>query len=294
MSDCLHYVELISEYIDGRLSQNEVNELMVHIEKCEQCRNRLEMMKLLASEMSDMEEDVPEGFTNSVMTKIKREKKNPLLRVISSRSFVAATAAAALFVVSIGVLSTTQGRKADSAVEAIYSADDAKIMASVMTQTVSAEESTAESDSTAESGSAVMFSTSSSSTALYSASYDAMQKKADAEPVEEESAFDSSAVNGATSALENQCRIEVPEDITGTYRMISVFEHEEQSLFDLTSETVFDIINEDYAAVTMDTSEYDEMKSKLSDINVTEYTDQNEYPNIDSESNDVLVIIYLK
>lgn len=95
MESCAYYLELISLSLDGQLTSQQQDELQQHLEQCPDCR-------LLARQLSEIhagwdcleEQEVPEGFTQGVMDRIRAEaapakvipfrRKRPQLRALAS------------------------------------------------------------------------------------------------------------------------------------------------------------------------------------------------------------------
>ncbi|MBQ8831459.1 MAG: zf-HC2 domain-containing protein [Oscillospiraceae bacterium] len=76
MSNCEKYLDLISAYFDGEVTDAETAELEAHFEACEECRSILETYREMSAELIEDTEDVPEGFSAGVMDKVAAYEKN--------------------------------------------------------------------------------------------------------------------------------------------------------------------------------------------------------------------------
>ena len=80
MSNCEKYLDMISAYADGELTENEKAELEAHLETCSECRSILEIYSAISSEMAIDTEEVPEGFSDGVMKKVAVYEKKAKTR----------------------------------------------------------------------------------------------------------------------------------------------------------------------------------------------------------------------
>lgn len=69
MSCCDKYMELVSLYVDGELSGDEVAGLLGHLDGCDSCRRYYEAMLAISGAME--ETPAPEGFAASVMSGVR-------------------------------------------------------------------------------------------------------------------------------------------------------------------------------------------------------------------------------
>lgn len=73
MTECAYYSELMSQSLDGELTAEAQHSLMQHLETCPDCRNLYRQLCEIHSTFSSWEEqEVPEGFTRSVMEQIRQ------------------------------------------------------------------------------------------------------------------------------------------------------------------------------------------------------------------------------
>lgn len=76
MKSCKEYIELISECIDGEISDADRSELEIHLEFCPECKKVAEAFAAISGSFP-REETVPENFTAGTMAKIKAEATRP-------------------------------------------------------------------------------------------------------------------------------------------------------------------------------------------------------------------------
>lgn len=76
MENCEKYIALISELIDGEISDADRSELEIHLEFCPECRKVAKAFAAI-SDGFPTEEKVPANFTEGTMAKIKAEAAKP-------------------------------------------------------------------------------------------------------------------------------------------------------------------------------------------------------------------------
>ena len=76
MSNCEKYLDMISAYFDGEVTDTERAEIEAHLEECAECRSILETYREMSAEIALDTEEVPEGFSAGVMDKIASYEKN--------------------------------------------------------------------------------------------------------------------------------------------------------------------------------------------------------------------------
>ncbi len=77
MANCEYYLELMSQSLDGELTAQTQQALSDHLDQCAHCRFLYQQLQDIHSELSSWEEqDVPEGFTQGVMDRV-RELEQP-------------------------------------------------------------------------------------------------------------------------------------------------------------------------------------------------------------------------
>ncbi len=104
MCRCEEYILLMNQYLDGELSPQEANELLLHLEQCPTCRKRFENIKIASYELRHMRAPVPQTLHASIMRQVRANsgaaKKRNLLRALGS---LAACAAVVTIVVTGGL-----------------------------------------------------------------------------------------------------------------------------------------------------------------------------------------------
>lgn len=98
---CEKYPEMISAYIDGELSEEEIAELEAHLISCEDCRSAFEIYRDISQEILNDLEEPPCDFTDKVMSRIEAEERKKRRRVI--RSFVGVAACVAIIILAVPV-----------------------------------------------------------------------------------------------------------------------------------------------------------------------------------------------
>ena len=115
MESCEKYIGLISELIDGEISNADRSELEIHLEFCPECKKAAEALKAISANFPK-EEEVPENFTAGTMAKIKAEASKP----VGIKKFISGYGkytglAAALVVILLGVQVFNGGGSKDTA-----------------------------------------------------------------------------------------------------------------------------------------------------------------------------------
>ena len=78
MKDCKRFTELISQSLDGTLSAEDQQALQQHLEECPECRQLSQELSEIRLELHSWEEqEVPEGFAEGVMSRIRAEEQKP-------------------------------------------------------------------------------------------------------------------------------------------------------------------------------------------------------------------------
>lgn len=111
MSMCEQYAEIISAFMDGKLSEKERLELMEHLALCPACKDYFEDQLTIREAMGELEEAAPAGFAEAVMERVKSTPQEKKRAALPWRSWAAAAACCALAL--LGVF--TAGGPADRA-----------------------------------------------------------------------------------------------------------------------------------------------------------------------------------
>lgn len=75
MNGCNSYMENLSAYLDGELSQADKQSFEEHVHSCEACSNELALMKAIISSCNELEEELPEGFEASLHKRLEAAKE---------------------------------------------------------------------------------------------------------------------------------------------------------------------------------------------------------------------------
>lgn len=106
---CQRYYELISQRLDGELSQEEERELESHLRICPGCRALAEQLSGLHEEFSTLEEvPAPEGFARGVMNRIQAEDRKKVVPLFKRPQFKAAAGLAACLILCAGLYGSGQ------------------------------------------------------------------------------------------------------------------------------------------------------------------------------------------
>lgn len=99
--DCNKIQELISLYLDNKLSPKEIVELEKHLNICGKCKQDYIVLKNMRSILSSFsKKEVSQNFASSVMDKIKKEKCNNNIISFGSVKKKIVMAAGFLFIVA--------------------------------------------------------------------------------------------------------------------------------------------------------------------------------------------------
>lgn len=104
MSHCDKYIEMASLYVDGELPEDEVPELLEHLDACPDCRRVYEAFAGISGALG--ETDAPEGFAAAVMdavgaAAVPKKVSKPRRRILAVK--YAAMAACLALVIAAGV-----------------------------------------------------------------------------------------------------------------------------------------------------------------------------------------------
>ena len=103
---CKYFRSLADEYIEGELTDAQMNELEAHIAECENCRRELDELKALKNALRSTQAEVPEGLHEQIMSAIKAEpKKKPARRHVFYRGAAISAACFMLCISFVVILS---------------------------------------------------------------------------------------------------------------------------------------------------------------------------------------------
>jgi anti-sigma factor RsiW len=75
---CAEEVELITEYLEGALSDAERRRLEAHLEHCDGCTEYLEQMRTVAGSLGGLrEESIPSEMRDSLIASFRDLRKRP-------------------------------------------------------------------------------------------------------------------------------------------------------------------------------------------------------------------------
>ena len=115
MNSCEYYQELISSLVDGELSDEENEALMLHLNSCSRCNAMYAVFHDLSDILSEEPQPLPEGLHENIMAGVRRseiKKKNRRMRKVGLRT--AMTAAACAVLVLFAAVTFDPGKRADS------------------------------------------------------------------------------------------------------------------------------------------------------------------------------------
>ena len=142
MAECAYYLELISQSVDGQLPQAAHQSLMEHLERCPDCRVLYQQLLEIHNELSSWnEQDVPAGFTQGVMARIRGldPHNNKTLPFWKGRQFKTLGAIAACAMLCLGLRHVTPPAHQNADYESLQAKHS---MSEAVPQVVDAERST--------------------------------------------------------------------------------------------------------------------------------------------------------
>lgn len=74
---CDWVLERLNEYIDGELNNSDAEIVRAHIDICPNCKKAYEELLAVESLFDESEEEMPEGFVDSVMARVAQEERKP-------------------------------------------------------------------------------------------------------------------------------------------------------------------------------------------------------------------------
>lgn len=121
------YENMISEYIDGELCENEKSELMNHLERCPDCAAHYAFVKKLSESLPEAGAEPSPDFACRIMSMIDeapeaRAEENKLIKLLNKKN-LALAACLALIVISAVFLAPNLGGMKDAAPEAALPQD---------------------------------------------------------------------------------------------------------------------------------------------------------------------------
>ena len=98
MNNCTKYIEQMNMYLDGELKGSRISELLEHIERCPNCKNRFEALKIISFQTREMDISVPQDLHDKIMRNV-RTNARPAKKNFGMHKFVSFAAVAAVFLI---------------------------------------------------------------------------------------------------------------------------------------------------------------------------------------------------
>lgn len=101
------YENMISEYLDGELSEAEEKELILHLEGCPDCAEHLAFVKKLSENLSIAPEEPSPDFMERLMNRLafepfeEEKKENKLIKLFNKKSFALAASLALVIITAL-------------------------------------------------------------------------------------------------------------------------------------------------------------------------------------------------
>lgn len=78
MNRCEYYLENLSYYLDGEMSESEMKDIEEHLKVCDSCAREFNILKTIVSTCSELEEELPDGFGSSLHTRLEKAREDML------------------------------------------------------------------------------------------------------------------------------------------------------------------------------------------------------------------------
>ena len=147
MKYCETFAALLDPFVDGELTPDEMARVQAHLDECPVCRAYVDDALAIRAAFPDVEDtELPEGFAENVMTRIRAEAPNAALQKKASRPWLKALAslAACCAIVLLAAPMFSGGAKTEAAPTAAAAAAPAAPEERAMGFAYTAEESPAE------------------------------------------------------------------------------------------------------------------------------------------------------
>ena len=106
MKMCEKYAALLDMYVDGFCTDEEAEQVRVHLAECDACRMYVEQILQMKEEFPDAEdEEIPDGFAESVMAEIRAKTTSRKTRMKPWQRTLLQMAACLAVVIALGPLS---------------------------------------------------------------------------------------------------------------------------------------------------------------------------------------------
>lgn len=80
MNRCDYCLENLSSYLDKEMSENEMKEIEEHLKECNSCSYEFDVLKTIVSTCSELEEELPDGFSSSLHTRLEKAREDMLAK----------------------------------------------------------------------------------------------------------------------------------------------------------------------------------------------------------------------
>lgn len=119
--DCEKILDLINQYIDGELNEDDAEFVRAHIDNCPDCKKAYDELSKIEKMFENAAEEAPAELCEAVMTKIKSEKTARKIRFTKMFGGIAVAAAISLTVLASPaiLMVATGGAKANDMAEAL-------------------------------------------------------------------------------------------------------------------------------------------------------------------------------
>ena len=125
MKCCEQYAAALSDFVDGELSENERDEVLVHVERCQNCREYLSELMIVHTMFEEMPElDAPEGFSERVLERVHEEKRAKTRHRRAWPRVLAACFALLVVTAAAWKLAPAMGSSGDSAADCAANGND--------------------------------------------------------------------------------------------------------------------------------------------------------------------------
>ncbi len=102
--ECIKMRELMFDAAKNTLSENEKEQLLLHIEACEECRKEYSEICELSMELKELSQDAPPCLLENVMASVKAYEKKKYIRQKRSMQARFASVAAAFLIIVISTV----------------------------------------------------------------------------------------------------------------------------------------------------------------------------------------------
>lgn len=105
--DCLTIQNKLSQYIDNNCTEEEIIVIEEHLKTCSDCNEEYRLLKSIVEDINDIEEkELPENYHNSLMKKIKKERRTYSKKSLfkNAKMFYPSVAAIFILILVFGVI----------------------------------------------------------------------------------------------------------------------------------------------------------------------------------------------